>query len=92
MESVEVLNRAIELDPMNEEAWTYKASVLDTRLNKSAEALLAYDKAIEQCPLDAMKPMGAETWYKKGIALQALGHTSEADAAFAKAKELGYQA
>jgi Flp pilus assembly protein TadD len=39
-----------------------------------------------------MKPMGAETWYKKGIALQALGHTSEADAAFAKAKELGYQA
>jgi superkiller protein 3 len=167
-QSVEALNRAIELDPMNEEAWTYKASVLDTRLNKSAEALLAYDKAIEldgenavdneslsnawigrgtvlaklgrlnesidafdksielnpqaavfawlskgealnkskrydeavkaydkaieQCPLDAMKPMGAETWYKKGIALQALGHTSEADAAFAKAKELGYQA
>ena len=59
---------------------------------KYDEAIKAYDKAIEQCPLDAMKPMGAETWYKKGIALQALGRTSEADAAFAKAKELGYQA
>jgi len=35
--------------------------------------------------------MGAQTWHKKGIALQALGRTSDADAAFAKAKELGYE-
>jgi Flp pilus assembly protein TadD len=38
-----------------------------------------------------LEPMGAQTWYRKGIALQALGRISEADAAFAKAKELGYR-
>jgi len=32
----------------------------------------------------------AEAWYNKGVALEALGRTSDADAAFAKAKELGY--
>jgi Flp pilus assembly protein TadD len=29
-------------------------------------------------------------WYNKGIALEALGNDNEANAAFAKAKELGY--
>ncbi len=55
---------------------------------KYDEAVVAYDKAIEQYPLE---PMGAQTWYRKGIALKALSRNSEADAAFAKAKELGYQ-
>jgi|GEM_PF-335796 len=55
---------------------------------KYDEAVIAYDNAIENYPSE---PMGAQTWHKKGIALQALGRTSDADAAFAKAKELGYQ-
>ncbi|MFZ3147665.1 MAG: tetratricopeptide repeat protein [Methanothrix sp.] len=164
-EAIKEFDEAIELDPMNEEAWNYKGAVLDTRLNKSAEALLAYDKAIEldgenavdneslsnawsgkgtalaklgrynesfeafdkaielnpqtaafvwlskgealnesrrydeavkaydeaieQYPLDAM---GAQAWYKKGIALKALGRQAEADASNVRAKELGYKA
>ncbi len=55
---------------------------------KYDEAVIAYDEAIEQYPLETM---GAQTWYKKGIALKMLGRTSNADAAFAKAKELGYE-
>ncbi|HNQ53236.1 tetratricopeptide repeat protein, partial [Methanothrix soehngenii] len=55
---------------------------------KYDEAVIAYDNAIENYPSE---PMGAQTWHKKGIALQALGRTSDADAAFAKAKELGYE-
>ncbi len=53
------------------------------------EAVKAYDEAIELYP---MKPMGAETWYRKGIALKALGRQAEADASDARAKELGYKA
>ena len=36
-------------------------------------------------------PVDAEFWYNRGVALRALDRASEADAAFAKAKELGYQ-
>jgi Flp pilus assembly protein TadD len=45
---------------------------------------LAFDKAVE------INPQLAEAWNCKGIALKALGRNSEADSAFAKAKELGY--
>ncbi len=31
-----------------------------------------------------------DAWYNKGIAFKPLGHTTEANAAFAKAKELGF--
>jgi Flp pilus assembly protein TadD len=35
--------------------------------------------------------MGAQTWYKKGLALEALGRQAEAEAVFARARELGYE-
>ncbi len=35
-------------------------------------------------------PNGADAWFNKGNALQSHGRTTEAKAAFAKAKELGY--
>jgi Flp pilus assembly protein TadD len=38
-----------------------------------------------------INPQLAETWHNKGNALKALGRTAETDAAFAKAKELGYK-
>jgi Flp pilus assembly protein TadD len=51
---------------------------------KHNEAIQALDKAIE------IDPQYAKAWNKKGDALKSLGRITEADAAFAKAKELGY--
>ena len=42
------------------------------------------DKAIE------LDPNLADAWNNKSEALKALGRTTESNAAFAKAKELGY--
>ena len=52
---------------------------------KTDEALNASDKVIE------LDPKFASAWYSKGTALKTLGRNSEAEDAFAKAKELGYQ-
>jgi hypothetical protein len=50
-----------------------------------AEALIAgYSKALESNP-------DGKLWASKGILLRAVGHKAEAETAFAKAKELGYQ-
>jgi tetratricopeptide (TPR) repeat protein len=51
---------------------------------KYEEAIKAYDEAIK------LVPDYADAYYNKGLALRALGRISEADAAFAKANELGY--
>jgi Flp pilus assembly protein TadD len=48
------------------------------------ESIKAYDMAIE------IDPQLAEAWTNKGVALQQLGRTADADAAFARAEELGY--
>lgn len=65
-------------------AWFGKGEALLAQ-EKYDEAIIVYDKVIE------LNPTHATTWNEKGTALQALGRTSEAEAAFAKAKELGYQ-
>jgi Flp pilus assembly protein TadD len=49
------------------------------------DAIKAYDEAIRLDPNDAA------AWNNKGVALEALGKTTEANAAFAKAQELGYE-
>ena len=46
---------------------------------------MAAEKAIE------LDPKNAFAWVNKDFALKALGRTTEANAAFAKAKELGYK-
>ena len=46
--------------------------------------MVAYEKAVQLLPDDGFY------WSYKGDALKALGRTGEADAAYAKAKELGY--
>lgn len=53
-------------------------------LGKYNESLTAYEKLTE------IKPENALVWKGKGDALKALDRQSEADAAYAKAKELGY--
>ena len=47
------------------------------------EAIKAFDEAIR------LNPNYADVWYNKGIALEGLGRTTEAEAAFARARELG---
>ncbi len=53
-------------------------------MRKIWAVLGCYDQAIN------LNPESGETWDNKGKALKALGYNEEADAAFAKAKELGY--
>ena len=50
------------------------------------KALNAFDSALELDPSNMIAMQG------KGTALQSLGRISEAETAFAKAKELGYEA
>ena len=56
------------------------------------EAIKAYDEAIKAYDeATGIDHQYANAWYKKGQALEALGRTADADAAKAKAKELGYK-
>jgi tetratricopeptide (TPR) repeat protein len=51
---------------------------------KYEDAIRAFDEAIN------IDPQLGKAWYNKGLALQSLGRYNEANAVFAKAKELGY--
>jgi tetratricopeptide (TPR) repeat protein len=74
---------AIELDPQSAAAWDNKGQALYEQ-GKYDEALQALDEAIE------LDPQLADAWNNKALALKAISRTAEADAAFAKARELGY--
>ncbi|NMB85952.1 MAG: tetratricopeptide repeat protein [Methanothrix sp.] len=63
----------------------YNRAGLLANQGKEDEALEALDKAIE------LNPKHADAWHDKGMILEVLGRNSEADAAYDKAKELGYQ-
>jgi len=63
--------------------WNNKGSALG-RQGKYDEAIKCFDEAIR------LDPNRASAWYNKGTALKLLGKTSESNAAYAKAKELGY--
>ena len=66
------------------QVWYNRAGLLASQGNED-EALDALDKAIE------LNPTHADAWHDKGMILEVLGRNSEANAAYAKAKELGYQ-
>jgi tetratricopeptide (TPR) repeat protein len=81
-EAIQAYDKAIELNQEAPDLWISKGHTF-YRQGKYDKALDAYDRAIELIPF-------ADYWYSKGIALKALGRAVDADAAFAKAKELGY--
>lgn len=85
-DALKAYDRSIDLKGPMDLAYEGKGEAL-FKLGKYDDAVKAYDEAMEQFPLEASGP----AWYKKGIALKALGKNSEADAAFSKAKDLGYQ-
>ena len=85
-EAVEAYDRALQIDPENVDVWTLKGDAL-RNLGEYEDCIEAYDKVIE---IDQKGAYAAHAWYGKGLALQAIGRTSDADAAFAKAEELGY--
>lgn len=57
---------------------------LNHNQGKYEEAIQCYDIAI------MLNPNFGQAYYDKALALKALGRITEADAAFAKAKDLGY--
>jgi tetratricopeptide (TPR) repeat protein len=83
-EAIKAYDMAIELDPQHAKAWKNKGNVFYDQ-EKYDEAIKAYDKAIE------INPQDPYIWYNKGTALRILGYEDEADAAFVKAKALGYK-
>jgi tetratricopeptide (TPR) repeat protein len=82
-DAIQAFDKAIQLDPQDTFDWYAKGWVLDNQ-DKYGEAIKCLDEAIR------LDPNYASAWHNKGVALEALGRSSEADAAFAKAKEMGY--
>ncbi len=91
-EAIKAYDKVINLDPKSTKGFAAQAhegkGIALFNLNKYDESIEAYDRAIELYPFE---PMSGRTWYRKGIALKALGRNSEANAVFEKAKELGYE-
>jgi tetratricopeptide (TPR) repeat protein len=82
-EAIQAHDKAIMLEPQYALAQGNKGFTLFCE-GKYDEAIKCYDEAIK------LNPNFAKFWKNKGDALKALGRTKEADAAFTKAKELGY--
>jgi tetratricopeptide (TPR) repeat protein len=102
-EAIQAFNKAIELDPQFIEAWNNKGIALDHQ-GKNDEAIQAFNKAIEIKPqyAEAWNSKGAalfalgrydeaiQAFNKAGNTFKKLGQITEANAAFTKARELGY--
>ena len=71
-------------NPQDSVGWFNKGLALDN-LNKSDEAIKAYDKAIE------INPQDSDVWTGKGLALDNLNKYDEAIKAFDKAIEINPQ-
>ena len=82
-EALMAYNEVIRLDPRYIEAWYAKGYVL-SRQDKYDAAGNAFDEVIR------IDPRRADAWQAKGVVLRKLGRAKEADAAFARAKELGF--
>jgi tetratricopeptide (TPR) repeat protein len=83
-EAVEALNRSVELAPNFINAWWGRGGALN-ETGRYEAAIQSLDKYLE------VNPENPAVWNDKGKVLQAQGRSSEAEAAFARARELGYQ-
>ena len=83
-EAIKAFDKAIQIDPKLKVAWGNRGTAL-ARLGKYNESIKCFDEAIRLDAKDAM------AWNNKGNALEAQDKYDEANAAFVKAKELGYE-
>lgn len=78
-----VIGKKLETNINDSETWAAKADLLCS--------IGLYENAVRCCDKSlTIDPDNAFTWATKGNALDKLGKHEEAQAAFAKAKELGY--
>ena len=82
-EAVVSYDRSLLLNPQLDAAWFNKGNALYMQGNYD-EALFVFDRAIE------INPQDANAWICRGLALKKLDRTMDANAAFIRAKELGY--
>jgi len=83
--AVEAFDNASKIDPEDDMAWKMKGVLLARDLQRYDEAVEAYDVALQ------INPEDGEVWNLKGDALKSLGRQAEAEAAYSKARELGYE-
>lgn len=92
-QAIVAYNRSNELAPSeyaSAKAEIGKGIALD-KMGMHIEAVSAYQSAVTDLNKALQgSPFDGESWYLKGVALKALGITSEADLADARAKELAY--
>ncbi|RQW78448.1 MAG: tetratricopeptide repeat protein, partial [Methanothrix sp.] len=87
-ESINTFDKALQMIPANATEtlfsfWMSKGWTLLAHSDNDA-ALTAFEKGI------TLNPEDGSAWFFKGDALKALGRQSEADEAYAEARELGY--
>ena len=84
-EAVKAFANATRIDPGDETSWKMMGVLLASELYRYDEAAQAFDGALQANPEDG------QVWSLKADALKALGKSADAEAAYARAKELGYQ-
>ena len=82
--SLNASEKSLEKDPKSAYAWFWKGEAL-RGLGRYQEALEAYNRSLEIGPEKAIS-----SWRGEGFALRALDRNTESDAAYAKARALGY--
>jgi tetratricopeptide (TPR) repeat protein len=102
-QAITAYNEALALNPIDFESWKGKGIALSA-LGEYEEAIQAYDNAIKLYPIILLNNEKnaadgkdtnlqedlAKTWFAKGEALNASDRTTEAQASYSKARELGY--
>jgi tetratricopeptide (TPR) repeat protein len=84
-EAVNAFDNASKIDPKNVMAWRMKGILLAGGLQRYDDALRTYDAALN------INPDDSTLWALKGETLKTMGRQAEADDAYAKAREMGYQ-
>jgi tetratricopeptide (TPR) repeat protein len=84
-EAIKCFDKAFELDPKNQTLCEYNKAIAIESLGRYDEALMCAETLMKIFPGD-YRP-----WFRKYHILNAAGRITEANAALAKAKVLGYK-